>query len=585
LNVLLIEDSADDAELLELALTELDRPLRMRRVDDATSLETALDDPWDVVIADYALPAFDAEQALAILNFRRCAAPFIVVSGCIGEETTVRLLKQGVADCVMKDHLARLAPAVRRELNEAENRRARADAEAELERLAFFDEVTGLPNRRCFRALLAEALEGDGHVDVLCLHIDRLRMIADTLGERVSETLLRAIAERLQKHLIDGVEGVLVGHIGSAEFGIAAHRPQCDGIVHRVRDLLRLPFLVGQRELFVDPVIGIGHAPDDGRDAEVLVRNAQAAVQRARTLGQVVAGYTPEIESEALRRLHVGNRLHGVAERGDLHLLYQPKIALQDGSVCGLEALLRWDDPELGPVSPVCFVPVAEETGEIVPIGAWVIHEVCRQLRTWIDDGLEPLPVAVNVAARQLRDPGFVQVIEQALAMYRLTPALLALEITESDVMADTATAVAILSAIRAMGIAIAVDDFGTGYSSLGYLRRLPISHIKIDRSFIRHLPGDTEDRAIVEAIVALARALRLTVVAEGVENREQAQFLLGQGCEQAQGFLFARPLDHRRVTTFLRETAFGEVLPGILSVPALSGQGQVDWMGDSRTG
>jgi len=554
--VLLIEDNPDDAELVEMFLTEAGFRPTISVIDSEEELRDHLHDGWDIVVADYALPGFSAPRALTVIQERGVDLPFVVVSGCIGEEATVELMKQGAADCVRKDNLVRLPPAVSRALRENENRLARQRAEQELERLAYFDELTGLPNRRHFKEQLQSRLElSKTGVGVVVLHCSRMRMIGATLGEGIGQSLLREVAGRLRGSL--PVE-VAVGQMGCTEFALAVPFEHCGGdwesLAARVCSLFVPPFVVDKRELFLTATLGMSRSPLDGNDVDILLRGAQAAMHRAHAGGLALEFHSREMEQEGHQRLLVSNRLRGALQREEFEVHYQPKVRLTGAGAGGMEALLRWHDRELGSVSPAEFIPVAEQSGEIVEIGAWVLRTVCGQIAEWRRQGLGLVRVAVNVSTRQLRDPGFVEVIGEALAAAGLPSSALELELTESDIMADTALAVSILSDIRAMGVRISVDDFGTGYSSLAYLKKLPLSILKVDRSFIADVPGDGESCAIVEAIVGLAHNLGLAVVAEGVETEAQRQFLLELGCEQAQGYLFSRPLAPDTASRYLRK-------------------------------
>lgn len=562
IRLLLLEDNADDAELLLLQLSNDGPPVTAVIESTREGYCAALRRQWDIVIADYMLPQFDAAEALTLLQQSDNDCPFITVSGAIGEEAAVELMRNGAADCISKANLGRLLPAMERALQEQKNRHARRLAERELQRLAYFDEVTDLPNRRYFARELHHWLNvNDGDTCyVLCASAERLGVIADTLGQETADGLGREVAVRLRQLL---PKDSLLCYFGNGVF-VAAFRGQMApehtaDDVHRLMRRLALPYQLEQREFYVNPLAGICLLAPGDTDAGAVMRRVKMALVQAREHGAPFEFYDRSIEQTMVRRVLISQQLRGALQRDEFTVCYQPKVEMDGGLICGMEALLRWHDAELGAVPPDQFIPVAEECGAIISVGHWVIREVCRQMRQWRDADLPPLRVAVNVSVHQLRDPGFATGVRQALRDARLPAAALELELTESDLMTDTDAAIALLADLRALGVTITVDDFGTGYSSLSYLKRLPISTLKIDRSFIVDMVDDADSRAIVGAVIALAHSLRLGTVAEGVETRAQVDLLRTLGCDEAQGFLFSRPLTVEGTTKLLADLATDE--------------------------
>ncbi|HET7775152.1 MAG TPA: bifunctional diguanylate cyclase/phosphodiesterase, partial [Azospira sp.] len=336
---------------------------------------------------------------------------------------------------------------------------------------------------------------------------------------------------------------------------------QAAGVAEKLLATLALPITVNNFELAVTPSIGIAVFPDDGQDGNTLLKNADAAMYHAKERGRNNFQYfTPEMNVRVSQRLLLENNLRQALGRQELALHYQPQYDLASGALVGCEALLRWNHPEQGMIPPARFIPVAEETGLILPIGQWVLREACRQAKAWQDQGLPPLLMAVNISAVQFRQANLGALVDEALAETGLPPQWLELELTESMLMEDGERHTGTLARLKAKGIRLALDDFGTGYSSLAYLKRFALDKLKIDRSFIRDLPEDAEDAAITTAIVGIARHLGLETLAEGVETEAQRSFLNSQGCDQMQGFLMARPLP---------AAAMGELLGRSKEVPS----------------
>ncbi|MES2356162.1 MAG: EAL domain-containing protein [Pseudomonadota bacterium] len=425
----------------------------------------------------------------------------------------------------------------------------RKRAEERIRHIAHHDALTGLPNRLLFQdrvsQAIAQAQRSHHRVGMLFIDLDHFKDINDSLGHQIGDRLLRAAARRLQRCLRAGDS---VARLGGDEFVISA--PTLDDensvalIAGKVLDALRRPFLIDQHELHVAASIGISLYPTDGRDPEALMRAADTAMYYAKERGRDnFQFFTSQLNEVAQRRLTVANRLHQALERGEFVLHYQPCVDLDSGRVFSAEALIRWDQPQMGPVSPGEFIKIAEETGLIVPLGEWVLRAACEQLKQWRQAGYSTLRIAINLSPHQFRRPGFADLAARVLEESGVPPAALEMEITEGVLMLQNPENQAILQQLADLGIHLAVDDFGTGYSSLAYLQRFPIHSLKIDQSFVNGIEVDANDTAIVSAIIAMAQSLRLRVVAEGVETAEQVTFLKVRGCDAVQGFYFSKAL------------------------------------------
>ena len=436
----------------------------------------------------------------------------------------------------------------------------RKSAEAHINHLAHHDALTGLPNRLLLQDRLQQALIHDkrngNHTAVLFMDLDRFKNINDTLGHEIGDQLLMKVAERCRTALR---ESDTISRQGGDEFVIVlpdlAHPRDAGIAAEKILAALQQPFALGQHTLTVTGSIGIALHPEDGESASALLRNADAAMYRAKANGRNGhAFYAKDMTTTTLGTLLIENELRGAIDRDELELHYQPKFSAASGQLTGVEALIRWRHPERGLLTPAHFITIAEESGLIVQIGAWVLRRACAQMRRWLDEGCAPASVAVNLAATQLREENIVSLVRQTLEAFALPPGCLELELTETLLMQDAERAITMLAELRTIGVSFAIDDFGTGYSSLAYLRQFPVQTLKIDRSFVSDLhPGDAEDK-IVPAIIALAHGLGMRVVAEGVETPFQAEYLRERQCDDLQGFLLSRPVPAGEIAGLVRQ-------------------------------
>jgi diguanylate cyclase (GGDEF)-like protein len=570
LRVLIVEDSEDDAELLAIELESGGYQVIHERVDTKKDMESALKKfpTWDIVLADYSMPQFSAIAALNLLKEWELDLPFVIVSGKIGEDTAVAAMKAGAHDYLVKGKLARLIPAVERELREAVLREEYRSAQQRLRYLAYYDQLTNLPNRTLFIehlsreiALAQESnLQGDRHqvltsntssfFAVLLLSIDRFRTIKQSLGYKTSEQLLIGVAHRLEQY-ISQENSNFVARVSEDEFALLINDVKdSQDILNQAEDIylqLIKPFEIGNSSVCSTVSIGIVLNQHNEQQPEKLLQSADTAMQYAKVnFVKTSVLFNEKMQNNAVEKLQLENDLQQAIDNHQLFLKYQPIVCLKTGKITCLEALVRWQHKSLGTISPNKFIPISEETGQIIALGQWVLSEACYQLADWQKSFKKKdvsLTMSINLSRIQVYHPELIPQIDCLLETLNLSGKNLKLEITESALMENTTSVTKVLEKLKERDIKLCLDDFGTGYSSLSYLRYLPVDTVKIDRSFIAPEINNT-NYDIIKAIINLAHSLNLDVIAEGIETDAQKQILKGLGCEYGQGYLFAYPLD-----------------------------------------
>ena len=571
LRVLIVEDSEDDAELLAIELERGGYNVIHQRVDTKEEMEAALkkSPAWDIVLADYSMPKFSAIAALNLLKEWELDLPFVIVSGKIGEDTAVAAMKAGAHDYLVKGKLARLIPAVERELREAVLREEYRAAQKRLRYLAFYDKLTNLPNRILFvehlsrEIALCEERQLSSKLSsidkkqldlfaVLLLSIDRFSNIKQSLGYQTSEELLIGVARRLESCIQQ--KSNIVARVGEDEFALLISDVKSErDILNRAETIYRQliePFKIGNTSVCSTVSIGIVLNVDRESKPERLLQSADTAMQYAKVnFVKTSVLFNEKMRSNAVEKLQLENDLQQAINDKELFLKYQPIVSLKTGKIICLEALVRWKHSSLGTIPPDKFIPISEETGQIIALGQWVLSEACDQLVKWQNSltGEIPFTISVNLSRIQVYHPELIPQIDCLLQSLELPGKNLKLEITESTLMENTGAVTKVLEKLKERDIQLCLDDFGTGYSSLSYLRYLPVDTVKIDRSFIAPEINNT-NYDIIKAIINLAHSLDLDVVAEGIETEAQRRILTGLGCEYGQGYLFAYPLDSQDV-------------------------------------
>lgn len=511
----------------------------------------------DLIICDILMPELDGYGVLKALQQDPFTAtiPFIFLSAKADRADWRQGMKLGADDYLTKPFTrADLLEAIASRLQKQEFLKGRHNlelqqAQAQLNHLLRYNHLTNLPNHLLLQERLSQHLAQKNtrsrKIPILSIGLEQLNRINDTLGPKSGDLLLQAVAERLQKRV---GEQDTVAHLGAAQFAILLtqtnHRSEVVQIVEDLLEVFSSPFLVGTHDIFLTAKIGIAFFGRDGRDLDTLIKHASTAREDAKKPGnQPYQFYIASIGSKSQEALLLELELHQALERQEFQVYYQPKVNLQTGEIKGAEALVRWIHPVRGAISPAEFIPLAEKTGFIIPLGEWILRTACTQTLAWQTAGFSPIRIAVNISGHQLNQPNLSRKVINILQETGLDPIYLELELTESALMQNPEAAIATLTELKSLGIQISIDDFGTGYSSLSYLRQFPFDILKIDRSFICQLTSDDKNAAITTAILQMARSLNLKVVAEGVETQSQLAFLQQHQCDEIQGYWFSPPL------------------------------------------
>jgi diguanylate cyclase (GGDEF)-like protein len=565
--ILIVDDESAIRSLLESMLSD------DYDCTTAQSAETALqhlkDQTFDLVISDINMGGMSGIDLVARVRSSSPDTVVMLISGNLDVDSPIEAIRNGAFDYIKKPFdLNQVEMAVDRAIRHAglltSKRRHEdhleqlvAQRTAELNYLAYNDGLTGLPNRAYFEDRLNKALlqPTQEEVAVLFVSLDRFKALRDTLGHSVGDRLLEEAARRLASV---GAQPAVVARFEGDEFAFLITSKGADELAAFCREIFaafQVPLTVDDDEIVLSISIGVSLSRDDGVDGNALLKNAGAALSYVRQHGgDNYKFFTSDLHDRAVRRLALENELRYALERSEFHLYYQPKVETQTNMMIGMEALLRWNHRTLGLVPPLDFIPMAEETGLIVPIGEWVLRTACAQTKLWRDRGFD-LTVAVNLSPRQFQQTGLAGTINEIITDTGLEPRFVNLEVTESSIMNNAESAAAILRELRDAGICISIDDFGTGYSSLGMLKDLPIDVLKIDKTFVNDVTVNSDDAALVTAIITLAHNLRLKVVAEGVETDEQLNFLRLQKCDEWQGYLFSQPLPPAEFESLLTKT------------------------------
>jgi diguanylate cyclase (GGDEF)-like protein len=561
--VLLVEDNPGDAHLLREMFNEQDwRSTELMRVECMSAAEAYLaEHVVDIILLDLGLPDARGLEAIRRAHAAAPGVPLVVLTGLEDESLAVQALQLGAQDYLMKGQIeARgLLRALRYAVERKTMERAALSMSRQMAHSAEHDFLTGLPNRMLLNDRVGQAIAlAKRHmkkVAVLFLDLDGFKHINDSLGHPTGDKLLQSVAKRL----VDCIRGSdSVSRQGGDEFVVLLldleQAEDAAVTARRMLEAVAQPHSIDHHDLHVTASIGVSIYPDDGLDADTLIKNADTAMYQAKENGRrSFQFFKPAMNVRAVERQFIEEGLQRALERREFVLHYQPKVNLTTGAITGAEALLRWTHPTRGPVSPVDFIPVAEDCGLILPIGAWVVREACAQARAWMDAGLPVTSMAVNVSAMEFRNKNFLNGLFAILAETGLDPSSLELELTESVLMKHAASAATILQTLRKRGIQAAVDDFGTGYSSLSYLQKFPVDAVKIDQSFVRQISTTGDDTTIVKAVIGMARNLKLRVIAEGVETLEELAFLRAYRCDEAQGYYFSRPVLPQQFAIMLR--------------------------------
>jgi diguanylate cyclase (GGDEF)-like protein len=546
MKILLVEDDSDDADFLRLSLSQHNGAAHVTRTAQLADAVNALDnDRFDVVLLDLNLPDGRGADCVAKIQEANSLVPIVVLSGQGDEDYAVEILNRGVQDYLVKWEGD--GRAILRAIRYAIERKR---AEVRVNFLARHDALTGIPNRQYLRDQLSQAtsraLRGQRTMALLLLDLDRFKTVNETLGHEAGDMLLRSVVQRLTGSVR---EGDLIARLGGDEFAVLLEDIQgpleIETVASNIVAAFQEPFDVGGRQVSVTASVGITVCPADGKEPVALLNNADIAMYQAKDRGRnTFKFFTPTMHEEILSHHRFETDLKDAVARGQFQLLYQPQVRLADHKIDVVESVLHWNHPERGRMGPGEFMSVADETGHVIPIGLWVIEEVCRQLKRWESAGV-PLPrVAINVAPVHFHQPDFHDALRTMLQSHSVDPALIELELAESSLIQDPDGTRECLKALKSIGVRLAIDEFGAGYSCLKYLRQFPMDVLKIDRSFVSDVDTNRDAQVLCSAILSIAHRLSLDAVADGIGSEGQVSFLTRNDCQYGQGSYFSAPID-----------------------------------------
>lgn len=571
LKILLVDDDEDDFIITRNLLSEAQGV--HYNIDWIVSYEDALEiigqKKYDVYLFDYRLGEHTGLELLHEVTKKDCASPIILLTGQGDHEIDIEAMKAGASDYLVKGEMS--FSLIERSIRYAIERKK---AEAQILQLAYYDNLTSLPNRKLFTDRLRQAIllaeRYDRMVGLLFLDLDNFKNINDSLGHEAGDSLLQKVSECLRQCLrkTDTIarpeaDDTIVARLGGDEFIVLLteikHSYDAAIVAQRILDALSTPFFLKSQEVYITFSIGIALYPTDGKDINTLLKNADVAMYHAKNEGKNnYQFYERPMNAAALKKLTFENHLRKSLENDEFILHYQPKMDISTGKILSTEALLRWQSATMGMISPADFIPLAEETGLIIPIGEWVMQKACLQNTILQKAGFDPLHISVNVSIKQLKQKNFTKTVTEAIEKSGINPQHLELEITESIFLEDIHAIITTLKELKETGLKLSMDDFGVGYSSFRYLKNIPLDVIKIDRSFVKDVTNQSKDAAIVTAIIAMAHTLNIKVIAEGVETEEQLAFLYSKKCDEMQGFLLSKPLPIDELTRFLKREREG---------------------------
>jgi len=569
IKILLVEDNPGDVRILEELFKDVHNfPVEIRntvRLGDA--FEYLRQERFDIILLDLTLPDSKGLETLTSMLEYAPDLPIILLTGMHDESLGIEALKQGAQDYLLKGEVdSNLIVRSIRYAIERKHLLVEMEKAREFEQhLAYHDVLTNLPNRLLFFDRLKQALtytkRYSGFLGVLFLDLDGFKSINDTMGHVTGDRLLQLVAQRLKRCTR---ESDTIARLGGDEFTILLKgvktTEDVTTVAQKIQKSITKPFAINNRDFYVTSSVGVSIYPFDGDDAETLLQKADFAMYKAKSSGKNNYHlFNDSNDSSAAKRLTMETELRNAIENDDLVVHYQPQVNLLTGRMIGGEALIRWQHPTKGLIMPMDFIPLAEESGLIVSLGEWILGKACHHNKIWQDAGCEIFPVSINLSARQFREIRLPDTISSMLEKTALPPHSLMLEITESNAMQDVDFTIETLQKLKNLGVKIALDDFGAGYSSLNYLRRFPVDLLKIDKSFVDEVPAEQDDASIIAAIVALARTLGLQVIAEGVEEKEQIDFLRSIQCNYIQGYFYSRPIEEKK---FRRILLSGEKFP-----------------------